>query len=131
MIGRYGSDGRVEYEANALIDHLWELRASASTGMKNPCLDFPDAGTVRLFSDMENEPDGFGSGDRLIRAYKFSGAVRVQSAAGGTGRTHFVCFRSEGVTGSAGAPLVVTLGSGNARSKIVRLLPSTGTASLR
>src|SRR4051812_28164735 len=110
MISKYGSRGKVAYESERVVNDLWELRSNATTGMKNPCMDFPSTDSVRTFSDTSTTPDGYGSGDRLLKAYKFGGKVKIISIAGGQGSTHFVCFESRGMMGSSGAALSMTVG---------------------
>ena len=127
-LSRFGSRGIADKEASRLVDDFWRLRALATTGSKSPCLDFPDSTSVRLYSDLSASPDGFGAGDRLLGARAFAGRVRSLALSGGQGPTHFVCFESRGVLGSASAALQVTLGRDAADGRRVRLLPSTGIA---
>jgi prepilin-type N-terminal cleavage/methylation domain-containing protein len=131
LAAKYGEKERVRTEARGLVDDLLELRAHASQGMKNPCLDFPDSLTVRTYSDSTSTPQGFqAAADLLLRQRRLPAGVRV-SVSGGQGATHFVCFESRGIVGSAGAPLLVTLRAANPLyAKKVRLLPSTGMARI-
>jgi prepilin-type N-terminal cleavage/methylation domain-containing protein len=128
MYSKFGSKGAADLEASNLVNSLWELRAKATAGMKNPCLDFPDSRSFRLYSDTTEIPDGFGIGDKLLQAYSFTRATKALNVIGGTGPKHFVCFESKGVLGSASVALMVTLGRDSSSYKRVRLLPSTGMA---
>ncbi len=65
-LGLFGRKETVEFEASRLIDNLWHLRSRATVGIKNPCMDFPDGKTVRLYSDVADIPDGFGPRDGLL-----------------------------------------------------------------
>jgi prepilin-type N-terminal cleavage/methylation domain-containing protein len=128
---RYGKEGRARYEASKVVDGLWELRSRATTGMANPCMDFPDSTTVRLYRDASPDPDGFHpSTDVLIRSWTYTGGVKALSVAGGKGATHYVCFEGRGTLGSAGAALSLRLGAHAGAAKTVRLLPSTGVAKV-
>lgn len=98
--------------------------------MRNPCMDFPDSATVRLYSETSATPNGYGAGDVLIRSHVFRGGVLAHSIAGGAGATHYVCFEARGMMGSAGAALMLTLGADASTRKTVRLLPSTGIAKV-
>jgi hypothetical protein len=131
LISRYGSNGKVAFESSKLADKLWTLRSKATTGMAHPCLDFPDNRTVRLYRDINPLPDGFGAMDAILDTYRFSGSVRALSVSGGTGPTHFVCFQSNGVIGSAMSPLTIILGSDQSNSKRLRLLPATGMVRIQ
>ncbi len=124
----FGSRGAANLEAGNLVDNLWDLRAKATAGMKNPCLDFPDSVSFRVYSDTSEIPDGFDAGDLLIQTHSFSAGTKVLSISGGNGPGHFVCFESKGVLGSANAALLVTVGRDSTNGKRVRLLPATGMA---
>lgn len=127
---RFGAHGRARYEASKVVDGLWELRSDATTGKPNPCMDFPDSVTVRLYHDAAPEPDGFGAGDALVRSWAYGGGVKAQSIRGGVGPNHSVCFEGRGTLGSAGAALRLELGARTGAIKTVRLLPSTGIAKV-
>lgn len=129
-LSHFGSRAATNQEASRLVDDIWELRSQATTGMKSPCLDFPDSVSVRLYNDLSPSPDGFGAGDRLVRTATFTAGIKTLSLTGGKGPTHFVCFESRGVLGSASAALQVTLGRRLGESRRVRLLPSTGIAKV-
>ena len=131
LVAKYGRMGRTRFEADQVVNGLWELRAKAATGMRNPCMDFPALTKVRFYSDTSATPNGFGSGDLILRNRSFAGGVQVQAISGGNGPTHFVCFRSKGIPGSTNSPLSVTLGSGSTIRKTVQLLPSTGMARIQ
>ena len=132
-MGYFGTGNKVKREASKLIDNFWQLRADAISGKKNPCLDFPQPDSVRIYSDLADVPDGYGAGDVLISKYKFYGKVRYLSILGGDGPTHSVCFSSQGVTGSAFTALDLTLGVDplSPYKKRVYLLPSTGIAKMK
>ncbi len=132
-IGDFGSANKVGFEAEKLVDKLWELRAHASAGMRNPCLDFPLRDSVRVYRDTSARPNGFGPGDVAMEGYRFRGGVQALALAGGVGSTHYVCFESRGIVGSAGAALDVTLGvpASGGNGKRIRLLPSTGMARIK
>jgi prepilin-type N-terminal cleavage/methylation domain-containing protein len=127
---KFAARNRVDAEASKVVDALWELRSRATTGMRNPCMDFPAPDSVRLYSDTSSRPDGYGEGDRPIAAFRYRGGVTALSIAGGQGAGHYVCFESRGMMGSAGAALMLTLGIDSTHSKSVRLLPSTGIAKV-
>jgi prepilin-type N-terminal cleavage/methylation domain-containing protein len=128
-MSRFGRDNKVKYEASRLVDNIWEVRSKATSGMRNPCLDFPAPDSVRIYSDTSETPDGFGPGDLLLGGYRFKGGVTMTAVSGGSSPTHYVCFRSRGVSGSS---LMLTLGrdANDPGRKKVRLLPSTGIAKV-
>jgi prepilin-type N-terminal cleavage/methylation domain-containing protein len=130
VLAKYGSKNKVKYESEKVVNDLWELRSDATTGVKNPCMDFPAVDSVRTFSDSSTTPNGYGAGDLLLKTYKFGGKVKILSIAGGQGLNHYVCFESRGVMGSAGAALLVTIGADSSNCKTVRILPSTGMAKV-
>lgn len=130
LLRNFGTRNQVHASADRVVDHLWELRSHAVTGMRNPCMDFPRADSVRLYSDTSAAPDGYTEGDRLLGGFRFRGGVRALALAGGRGDTHAVCFESRGILGAAATALELTLGAdpdGPDRRR-VRLLPSTGVA---
>lgn len=127
VISRYGRNAASSREAGKLVDNLWDLRSRAARGLRNPCMDFPDAHSVRLYSDAAETPDGFDAADQLLLSYSYSGGVRALSLKGGAGRNHSVCFGPKGVADIRTALLLV-LGADSANARKVRLLPSTGTA---
>lgn len=131
LSARFGEKEKVRSEARGLVDDLLELRAQAVRGMRNPCLDFPDSVTVRLYSDTSSAPDGYHAGkDLLLRTRRYPGGIRA-TVEGGRGATRFVCFESRGIAGSAGATLQVTLrGQNPIYARRVRLLPATGMAKV-
>ncbi|MEO7955517.1 MAG: prepilin-type N-terminal cleavage/methylation domain-containing protein [Fibrobacteria bacterium] len=128
---KFGEKEKIRSEARGLVDDLLELRAKAVTGMKNPCLDFPDATTIRMYSDSSTVPNGYQAGaDLSLRTRLLSGGVRA-SVSGGQGPTHIVCFESRGIAGSAGSALLVTFQRSNQiYARKVRLLPATGMAKV-
>jgi prepilin-type N-terminal cleavage/methylation domain-containing protein len=128
---RFGAQGRVKYEASKVVDGLWELRSDATTGKPNPCMDFPDSSTVRLFHDADAVADGFDAGDALVKSWTYGGGVKARSIRGGVGPNHAVCFEGRGTLGSAGAALQIELGAPTGSIRTVRLLPSTGIAKVR
>jgi prepilin-type N-terminal cleavage/methylation domain-containing protein len=131
-LSRFGTRDRIGAEAGKVVDALWEMRARATTGMRNPCMDFPAPDSVRVYSDTSSSPDGFGAGDRVLGGFRFRGGVRALDIAGGQGANHAVCFESRGMMGSTAKALLITLGidGGNPETKRVRLLPSTGVAKV-
>ena len=129
MTGQFGKKDRVRYEAEQVVNRLWELRAHSTRGMRNPCMDFPNPTTVRLYRDSSTVPQGFGAGDALIESYTYGNGVLALSITGGTGADHFICFGGRGIAGAAGAPLLLELVRDNTR-KTIRLLPATGIAKI-
>lgn len=131
-LSRFGSRNRIRAEAEKVVDTLWELRSDATTGMRNPCMDFPAPDSVRIYGDTSAIPDGYGSGDRPLGGFRFKGGVRALDISGGQGAFHAVCFETRGTMGSAGAALLLSLGlaPGDPDCKRVRLLPSTGIAKV-
>lgn len=130
-VAKYGRRDRVRLEASQVVDGLWELRAAAVSGQRNPCMDFPDDHTVRMYYDSSAVPDGFGPGDPLIRSWSYQGGIRAAAIAGGRGDAHAVCFESLGMIGSAGSALSLTLRADSVNVRTVRLLPSTGMAKVK
>lgn len=130
LVGKYGRRNVIENEARQAIGFLTDLRSKATTGMGNPCLDFPDAYTVRLYRDTSRVPNGFGAGDPVFLTHAWSGGVKALDIDGGTGSLHYVCFESKGVLGAPGRALELDLGTDPANARTVRLLPSTGVARM-
>lgn len=128
---KYLRKDRARLEASLVADGLWELRAAAVAGRRNPCMDFPDSLTVRMYGDTSAAPDGFGSGDAVLRTWAYRGGVKARSLAGGSGPTHHVCFGSRGMMGSAGAALRLELAADDLHRRTVSLLPATGVARVR
>jgi prepilin-type N-terminal cleavage/methylation domain-containing protein len=132
-VARYGTKGRVDYEASRLVDHLWELRTMATTGVQNPCMEFlGDNIRVRLYLEKSLTPDGYTAGtDSSILLYPLSGKIKIQNIVGGNSPRHYVCFQSKGVAGSAMSALEIKMGPNSTLTKTVRLLPSTGIARIK
>jgi prepilin-type N-terminal cleavage/methylation domain-containing protein len=130
LLQRFGTRNQVHAAADRVVDHLWELRSHAVTGMRNPCMDFPAPDSVRMYSDASPAPDGFTADDKLLGGFRFRGGVRALGLVGGRGDSHAVCFESRGILGSAATALELTLGAraGGPDTRRVRLLPSTGVA---
>jgi hypothetical protein len=129
-LSKWGSKNRVKNEAAKIVNSFWELRSNAVSGMKNPCMDFPAADSVRLYSDTSSNPNGFGPGDRLLGGFKYKAGVRALDLIGGDGANHFVCFESRGAIGATTAALYLELGAGPSKTVRVQLLPSTGIARI-
>ncbi|GEM_PF-6816077 len=131
-LSHFGSRNIIRASADKIVDGLWDLRSRATTGLRNPCMDFPAADSVRLYSDTTARPDGYGAGDRLLGGFRLKGGVRILSVTGGIGSLHAACFESRGMMGSAGKPLLVTLGTDSLANDVrrVRLLPATGVAKV-
>jgi prepilin-type N-terminal cleavage/methylation domain-containing protein len=131
MFRGFGARGAVKKESEALVDALWDLRSKASTGMANPCLDFTENTGFRAYSDAQDPPNGFGDGDRVLETHLFSSGIRILSIQGGSGPSHTLCFESQGILGSANAPLLVVLGRDSKLTLKVSLLPATGMARVQ
>lgn len=131
MMRGLGSRGAVKREAEALVDALWDLRSKASTGMANPCVDFPDMAGFRTYGDADDPPDGFDQGDKVLQTHPLGGGVRFLSINGGSGPLHSTCFESHGIPGSANAPLLLVLGKDDKTTLKVSLLPATGMARVQ
>jgi hypothetical protein len=128
LISQAGRKNVLRKEAQALVDMLFDLRSKATTGMVNPCLDFPDPSGARAFQDMVPGTAGYDPSDRVIGTRPFQGGVVIRRISGGKGPTHLVCFEGKGILGSASTALEVSIGAEDGRTLTIRLLPSTGLA---
>jgi prepilin-type N-terminal cleavage/methylation domain-containing protein len=125
MISRYGANGMVKHEANRLADNIWEVRADATMGQRQPCVDFPSDTVVRIYNEYDGA-NGYGSGDSLKGTYRYSGRVRAASRSGGGGSSHCLCFDSRGVkTGTSILKITLQTRDGS-RSTLVQVNPATG-----